>query len=390
MKTTFPPDFRWGASTSAHQTEGNNTNSDWWQLEHLAETFVNQPSGDACDSYHRWPEDLELLADAGLNAYRFSIEWARVEPAPGAFSTAELAHYRRMIDAAIKLGLTPLVTLHHFTNPAWLAAMGGWTHPDAPTLFARYCRQVAPILAGVEHVCLINEPNMVALFPTMMAQGAAALTQEVPGCDQAVSAGLIAGHDAAFAALRPLLPAAKLGWSIAAQTYHPLPGAEALTAEYQRNSEDVFYAAASGDDWIGVQAYTCRRMKAEGGRLLPAPREGSRRTLTGWENYPAALGECVRRVLALTGLPIIVTENGIATADDAERIEYTAAALAGLGAAMADGVPVGGYFHWSLLDNYEWGSYAPTFGLARTDPQTFARIPKPSLHWLGQQARQSA
>jgi beta-glucosidase len=184
-----------------------------------------------------------------------------------------------------------------------------------------------------------------------------------------------------------LLPEAKLGWSIASQTYHPEPGAEDLTAKYQRVSEDVFYDAASGDDWIGVQAYTCRRLKVEDGALRPAPRPGSERTLTDWEYYPEALQECVRRVSSMTGLPILVTENGIATSDDARRVAYTATALTGLAKALEGGIDVRGYYHWSLLDNYEWGSFDPAFGLVAVDRITFARTPKPSLAWLGAVAR---
>jgi beta-glucosidase len=375
----------WGASTSAHQIEGGNVASDWWHLEHMPGTFVAEPSGDACDSYHRWREDMALLAGAGFDAYRFSVEWARVEPAPGAFSQAQLDHYRAMVETALELGLRPLVTLHHFTNPAWVAALGGWAHPDVPQLFARYVATVAPILDGVSHICLINEPNMVALFPVMQQEGGleATLGKALPDIDGPTAQGLVAGHDAARAVLRNALPDAKLGWSVAAQTYHPAPGAEELAAAYQARSEDLFYDAAAGDDWIGVQAYTCRRVKAVGGELVPDPRPDVRRTITGWEYYPAALAECVRRVGALTGLPVVVTENGIATADDAERIAYTEAALDGLVAAMADGCDVRGYFHWSLLDNYEWGSFGPTFGLVAVDRQTFVRTPKPSLAWLG-------
>jgi beta-glucosidase len=310
--------------------------------------------------------------------------WARLEPSPGCFSAAQLAYYGELIDTALSRGLTPMVTLHHFTNPNWLGQMGGRAHPETPGLFARYCAYVAPILRRVPFICLIKEPNMVALFPTLMVEGFAAA---VPDIDHTAAAGLIAGHDAARAALRPLLPDARLGWSIAAQTYHPEPGAEALTERYQRDSEDLFYDAAAGDDWIGVQAYTCRRLKVEDGALRPTPRADVRRTLTGWEYYPAALDECVRRVHRLTGLPLIVTENGLATADDTERIAYTSEALTGLATTMADGVPVEGYFHWSLLDNYEWGTYEPTFGLVAVDRTTFARTPKPSLAWLGRLAQ---
>ena len=388
--TIYPEGFMWGASTSAHQIEGNNVASDRWHLENLPDSSSPERSGDACDSYHRWREDLALLADAGLNSYRFSIEWARIEPAPGAFSNAQLAYYRTIIETALKLGVRPLVTLHHFTNPAWLGALGGWAHPETPERFAAYAERASSILWGVEHVCLINEPNMVALIPAMTAAGGIeGLLRSIPEVEPVTTRGLIAGHDAARAVLRDKLPAAALGWSVASQTFHAAPGAEALAAAYQRANEDVFYEAAAGDDWVGVQSYTRWRVKARDGVMVPDRHPEAKRTLSGWECYPPALGECVRRVCAITGLPIIVTENGIATADDAERVAYTEGALDSLAAAMSDGIDVRGYFHWSLLDNYEWGSFAPTFGLVAVDRTTFIRTPKPSLRWLGQRAQGS-
>lgn len=153
----FPDGFLWGAATAAHQIEGNNVNSDWWHREH-------QPHGDACDSFHRWPEAMDLLAELGFTDYRFSIEWARIEPAPGRFSKAEIAYYRRMVDGALERGLRPMVTLHPFTVPQWFAERGSWTAESAIDLLERYVQATAPIIAtGVRHVCTINEPNMIAL-----------------------------------------------------------------------------------------------------------------------------------------------------------------------------------------------------------------------------------
>ena len=163
---TFPEGFLWGASTAAHQIEGNNVNSDWWQREHghLSGAPVESPSGDAADSYHRYREDMKLLADAGLNSYRFSIEWARIEPEEGAVSRALLDHYRRMVDTANELGLVPMVTLHHFTNPIWFARDGGWKNPASVDRFARYIEHALPVLEDVDLVCTINEPNMMAVL----------------------------------------------------------------------------------------------------------------------------------------------------------------------------------------------------------------------------------
>ena len=163
--TTFPDGFLWGASTAPHQIEGNNVNSDWWAREQQMPGM--ELSGDACDSYHRYGEDITLLADAGLDAYRFGIEWARIEPIPGRFSRAELAHYRRMIDTCLARGITPVVTLQHFTTPQWFAAAGGWEAPDA-SRFVAYVTEATAILEGVEWVATMNEPNMQAAIMTAM------------------------------------------------------------------------------------------------------------------------------------------------------------------------------------------------------------------------------
>jgi beta-glucosidase len=378
----FPPGFLWGASTSAHQVEGNNTSSDLWAVENRPGTPLRERSGDACDSLHRWPEDLELVARLGLNAYRFSIEWARIEPEYGQPSRAMLAHYRRLITGCLDRSITPVVTLHHFTCPRWFTERGGWTAPDAPALFAAYARTVAPILTGVPWICTINEPNMVAILGRVLAGQvpAESLAAGLPEPDPAVAAGLIRAHQAARAELAAV-SGAQTGWTVANLNAQPADGADDAAAWWRDLREDQFLAAAAGDDFIGVQAYT-RTMVGPDGQV----RQGAdvRRTLTGWEFYPEALAEAVRHTAAvLSGVPILVTENGIATTDDAERIEYVIGAITGLHRAISDGVDVRGYLHWSLLDNYEWGSYRPTFGLVSVDRETFARTVKRSARWLG-------
>ncbi|GAA1536431.1 GH1 family beta-glucosidase [Actinomadura kijaniata] len=387
----LPADFLWGASTAAHQIEGGNTNSDWWALEHgdLGSSHIKEPSGDACDSYHRWREDMDLLAGLGFTDYRFSVEWARVEPAPGEFSAAAIAHYRRMVEGALERGLRPMVTLHHFTCPRWFAARGGWAADDSAELFARYVRAAAPVFQdGVAHVCTINEPNIVAVMAatrSLLEGGGAIPAVGMPLPDAAVTEALARAHRAATAAVKETAPHVRTGWSVANQVYQALPGAEDVAAALRHPHEDVFLEAARRDDWIGVQSYTRNLIGPDG--PLPVP-EDAERTLTGWEYYPEALGHALRHTAAtVPGVPLIVTENGIATDDDARRVAYTTGALAALRSAMEDGVDVRGYFHWSALDNYEWGSYAPTFGLIAVDRRTFARTPKPSAAWLGAFAR---
>lgn len=383
MSAPPPTTFLWGASTAAHQTEGGNVNSDWWVRENAVDPgHVSEPSNDAADSYHRYPEDMALLAGAGLNAYRFSVEWARIQPEPGLVSRAQLAHYRRMVDTARGLGLEPVVTLHHFTNPRWFAERGAWRAPDAVQLFAAYVEIVAPILDDVSVVCTINEPNMAAI---LAAENAVESLQAgvLPPGDQQVSATLAAAHLAARDVLRGT--GHQVGWSVANQVFQAEPGAERVAKEHAYWREDFFLDVARDDDWLGVQSYTRTVIGPDGPRQPPQEAE---RTLTGWEYYPPALEHAARHASERShGTPLYVTENGIATADDSRRIDYTTGALEGLQRAMDDGVDVRGYLHWSALDNYEWGSYRPTFGLISFDDQTFVRTPKPSLGWLGEVAR---
>ncbi|MEU0740799.1 family 1 glycosylhydrolase [Streptomyces sp. NPDC006134] len=401
----LPDGFLMGASTSAHQVEGNNVSSDWWALENRPGSFVAERSGDAADSFHRWPEDMDLLSGLGFNAYRFGIEWARIEPERGQVSRAAVAHYRAMVRGALERGLTPVVTLHHFTSPRWFSELGGWTSPESDELFAAYARTAAEILReGVRYVATINEPNMIALMHTLVrravrdtgggdgspagghGEGAAALGPGAVEPDAEVTRALIRAHRAASAALKEAGPGLRVGWTVANQVYQAEPGAEEVAAAYARPREDVFLEAAREDDWIGVQAYTRHRIGPDG--PLPVP-EGAATTLTGWEVYPEALGEAIRHTAGVVGphVPVLVTENGIATDDDGLRITYTTGALASLASALRDGVDVRGYLHWSALDNYEWGSYRPRFGLISVDPHTFAREPKESARWLGALAR---
>lgn len=388
----FPDGFLWGAATAAHQTEGNNVGSDLWWVENQPGSRLAERSGDACDSYHRWAEDLDLVAGAGFTAYRFGIEWARIEPTPGHVSAAQLAHYRSMIDGCRSRGITPVVTLHHFTNPMWFAASGGWTGPDAVATFAGYVESVLPILDGVEWVCTINEPNLYSMMLSALRRPGEsgdverpAVAGLLPAPADDVSEAIIAAHHAARKVLSAV-PGLRSGWTIANQNFQPATDADAdlaATRAWSWPREDRFIEAARQDDFVGVQAYTRALIGADGPVDAAAH---LRRTQMGWEFYPDAVGAAVRHTASIVDVPIVVTENGIATADDTERIEYTSGALSGLAAAIADGVDVRGYLHWSLLDNYEWGSYRPTFGLVAVDRTTFVRTPKPSLAWLGERA----
>ncbi|HKU11576.1 MAG TPA: family 1 glycosylhydrolase [Sinomonas sp.] len=402
---SFPPGFLWGASTAPHQIEGNNLNSDWWVQEQTVPGM--EPSGDAIDSYHRYREDMQLLAGAGLNSYRFGIEWARIEPLPGRFSRAELAHYRRMIETAFELGITPVVTLSHFTTPRWFAEEGGWLGDRAVERFAAYVAEATSILGGVEWVATMNEPNMLAMMVTMrrmMTMGPQPQEEQapeewqsptvdqdprpqLPPPDPEIGARLVEAHHAAREIIRERT-GAKVGWTVANRAFVARPGAEAKKRELEHVWEDLYLEGSAGDDFVGVQSYSSQWVGQDG--IEPHPQSPDN-TLVGTAYRPDAIGIALRHTAEVTGgLPILITENGIATGDDARRIAYTSEALRHVSEAVDDGIDVRGYLHWSLLDNYEWGHWEPTFGLISVDRETFARTPKPSLAWLGSVARAGA
>jgi beta-glucosidase len=419
-RLTFPEGFLWGSAGSAHQTEGDNTASDWWAYEHAPDTGAAEPSGIACDSYHRFAEDWRLVASSGQNAVRFSVEWARIEPRPGEVATEELDHYREVIGAARDLGLEPCVTLHHFTNPAWFAAGGGWAAEDAPAAFARYVRVVAGALGDLlTWVGTINEPSVVALLGHYF--GVFPPRRRDLGLAHRVTVNLLRAHAAAVRELRAAT-AARVGLPLSVLEFAPVEASVAA-----RRARDYVHhwwvgvwldalrtgrlsglevpeervPGLGGDDWVGVQYYTrfpvwpgaegpARARLPGGGRGARAPSEplAGRVTQMGWAWHPAGFGAVLDEVAEATGLPILVTENGIATLDDAERIEFVRLHLAELHAAIARRRDVRGYFYWSTLDNFEWNEgYRPRFGLVAVDRRTLERQPKPSLAWYGAVAR---
>jgi beta-glucosidase len=383
----FPDGFLWGAATAAHQVEGGNVNNDHWELEHLPHSPFGEPSGDACDSYHRWREDMDLVAGAGLNSYRFSLEWSRIEPEEGEFSRAALDHYRRMVDGARERGLAPIVTLVHFTMPRWLMHDGGWTGPKTGDRIARFAEFALPALRDAEYAATINEPNLMAAQPVL---GAMAMRGEpihgLPRPDQQVADALLGLHHRAREVFRGA--GLRTGMTLIGRENIAEDGGEDRMRAERAAFEDQFLQAAAGDDFLGLQVYTCARFGPDG-LMPPAP---ELQTLAhGMERRPEALGAAVTYAAeVLPDVPLLVTENGIATADDEDRIRFTEDALRGLSHAIDGGADVRGYVHWSLLDNFEWMlGYRPTFGLVSVDRETFARTPKPSLVWLGEVARRN-
>ena len=426
---SVPKGFFIGAATAAHQVEGNNIHSDYWAQELLPHTSFTEPSGLTCDHYNRYEEDIRLLAEAGLNAYRFSIEWARIEPEEGQFDEREIEHYRAVIACCKQNGVEPIVTLMHFTSPVWLIRQGGWEAESTVEYFRRYAAYVTEKLgAELRYICTINEANMglqlaaIAKRFQLMAQQAAAKAKSAEGTVQvgmnfekmmenmkfaAMENAQIFGtpqpqifvssrtpegdalvfraHREAKEAIKALYPDMQVGITLSMHDLQALPGGEKFAEDAWDEEFRHYLPYIRDDDFLGVQNYTRTQYGPQG--QLPCP-EGAELTQMDYEFYPEALEQVIRRVHEDFKGNLIVTENGVAVSDDSRRVEFIRRALQGVENCLRDGIPVKGYCHWSLMDNFEWQKgYSMTFGLIAVDRETQKRTPKPSLAFLGSFAR---
>jgi len=428
----FAKGFLIGASTAAHQVEGNNIHSDYWAQELMPHTSFTEPSGIACDHYNRYEEDIKMMAEAGLNAYRFSIEWARIEPEEGKFDEAEIEHYRKVIACCKENGVEPLVTLMHFTSPVWLIRKGGWEVGSTIEDFARYTRYVIEQLGSeLNYVCTINEANMglqlatiakrFQLMAEQAAKAAAAAGRDAEGTVQVgmnfakmmenrkyaamenaeifgtpepqvfVSSRTPEGdalvfraHQAAKKVIKELYPNIKVGITLSMHDLQALEGGDSFAKAAWDEEFRHYLPFIEGDDFLGVQNYTRTQYGAQG--QLPAP-EGAELTQMEYEFYPEALEHVIRKVHEDFKGDLIVTENGVAISDDTRRVEFIRRALEGVENCINDGIPVKGYCYWSLMDNFEWQKgFSMTFGLIAVDRTTQKRTPKESLKFLGNYA----
>ena len=422
----FPKGFFIGAATAAHQVEGNNIHSDYWAQELLPHSSFTEPSGIACDHYNRYEEDIRLLAEAGLNAYRFSVEWARIEPEEGEFDASEIEHYRRVIACCRANGVEPIMTLMHFTSPVWLIRKGGWEAESTVEYFRRYAAYVTEKLGSELHyICTINEANMGLQLATiskrfqLMAQQAAKNAKSAEGTVQvgmnfekmmenmkysaAENAGVFGtpqpqifvssrtpegdalvfrAHQAAKTAIKTLYPNIQVGITLSVHDCQALPGGESFAEAAWEEEFRHYLPYIRDDDFLGVQNYTRTLYGPQG--QLPAP-EGAELTQMDYEFYPEALEHVIRKVHDDFKGNLIVTENGVAISDDNRRVEFIRRALCGVENCVDDGIPVKGYCYWSLMDNFEWQKgFSMTFGLIAVDRTTLKRTPKKSLSVLGQ------
>lgn len=434
----FSKDFFIGAATAAHQVEGNNIHNDYWAMEHMKHTNFNEPSLDAVDHYNRYEEDIKMLAAAGLNAYRFSIEWARVEPEQGNFDAQEIEHYRKVLLCCRENGVEPIVTMMHFTSPIWVIKNGGWESEATIEAFANYCRHIAEELGDLmKYVVTINEANMgiqvAAIAERYKRQVMEKMKnknknkskeESLEGTAQVgmnfnkmlknmfwqkfenkkvfgtknpqnfVSARTKEGdilvmraHQAAKKAMKDVNPSLQIGLSLSLHDIQTVEGGAEVAAKEWDDEFTHYISYLKDDDFFGLQNYSRSLIGANG--ICPVP-EGAETTQMDYEYYPQALGNVIRRVnkefeqAGIKNMPIMVTENGIATADDTRRVAFIDEATSGVAQCIRDGIPVIGYCYWSLMDNFEWQKgFSMTFGLIAVDRSNMKRTQKPSLAFLG-------
>ncbi|NUR42358.1 MAG: glycoside hydrolase family 1 protein [Streptomyces sp.] len=393
----LPDTFLWGVATAGHQNEGDNSASDTWFLEHTTPSLFREPSGPACRGYQHWAADLDLAAGLGLNAFRFSVEWARVEPERGVVDPDALDHYERRVDGCLERGLAPLVTFNHFTAPHWFAADGSWTAADAPARFAEQCdRVMARFGDRIAYAVTLNEPNLEQLLQAgakLPPEAEAVKLQMLAAAARAAGSGTYASanvipadrqdefqaafthaHRAAREAIKARRGDLPVGVSIAIADEIALPGGEERRDAKRAAVYDHWLREARDDDFIGVQNYE-RIVHGPDGEVAV---EGERNGM-GTVIAPGSLAGAVRYAHEVSQVPVLVTEHGIQTPDDTQRAAFVPAAVEELAAQVDAGTPVLGYCHWTLLDNFEWiFGYGAQLGLHTVDRDTFERRAKPS------------
>lgn len=384
----FPKSFYWGAATSAYQVEGDAVNADWWHWEQQG--GGTESSGAACRHYEMFCADFDLAQELGHNAHRFSLEWSRIEPQEGVFSTPALEHYRQVVRALRERHLEPVVTLWHFTLPQWLAAQGGWFAPRARFYFLRFIENVLPVLGHQVRVWItINEPLVYAYFGYLKG------TWPPQICSLPRAWALINQLARAHVSAYRLIHAWYRDQGLSSPRVSIAKNCQAFTActgRWQdrlavklRNSLFNLYilnilVRKKSLDFIGVNYYTRHLIDTRAwtfeemvNNVCTNHHDTLPKNSLGWEIYPQGIFD-VLSGLKKYRLPVFILENGICTADDNQRWEYIREHLKFVHRAIEAGLPVLGYVYWSLIDNFEWDKgFAPRFGLIEVDYQTYKR-----------------
>jgi beta-glucosidase len=389
----FPKDFFWGAATSSHQVEGLNIHNDWWEWEKAA--GLKDPSGEACRSYELFKEDFDLAASLNHNSHRLSIEWSRIEPQEGEFSSQELGHYREVILSLRERQLEPIVTLHHFTNPAWFAHAGGWVNKKSTFYFLRYVKQVLGALSDqVRYWVTINEPLVYIYYSYIL--GTWPPQQKSIFKAKLVTDHLVDAHIKAYRFIHRVYKERNLS--------RPMVSIAKNVQAFEtcRNTRRNNFAVYLRDrlynlelikkltyhrslDYLGINYYSRNLVDARSWRLTHLLNDACqdncstlKKNSLGWDVYPQGLYSLLLEFRRFR-LPVFILENGICTDDDGLRWEFIQGHLKSLAMAMEKGVRCLGYIYWSLIDNYEWDKgFAPRFGLIEVDYHTYKRTVRES------------
>jgi beta-glucosidase len=405
----FGKDFLWGSATASHQIEGNCTNNNWYQFESAVDAqgkpriLNGQKAGLCCDGWNLYKEDVQLMKALSLNAYRFSVEWSKIEPKQGEFDQSALDHYEKEVDEMLANGIEPMITLHHFSNPIWFEDKGAFLQDDSPEIFTRFVERVVNKLGPkVKFWCTINEPAIYAVLGYFNAEFPPALNDAVKAAR--VFRNMLLAHTAAYNAVKKIRPDAQVGLVVHVALFDPpnqwslvdlliarmlnnnmnnshfdylvngkfdfnIPGM--VSEKYRGGQKDAF-------DFIGLNYYTnhfrvfkpfAKEQFTEITRATP-----DKLTDMGWAIYPEGMYRSLKLIGTYTSKPIYIAENGIADRGDTKRAKYIEDHLLVINKAIADGMNVKGYFYWSLMDNFEWAhGFDKGFGLYSVDLATRKR-----------------
>ncbi len=397
----FPRGFLWGTATAAHQVEGNNTNNNWWAWEQQDGRIRNgDKSGLACDWWGgRWKEDMDRAAETGQNAHRFSIEWSRIQPKPDQWDESAIEHYRAMLRGMQQRGIMPMVTLHHFSNPIWLEEMGGWENDDTPQKFAVFTRKAVEALKEyVSTWVTINEPNVFAY--SAYSEGVFPPGKKDMGACFHVMVNLVRAHAMAYKVIHEVQPEARVGLSMHYRSLFPATSSplDKFVAGIQSAIFNDLFPSAAVDgkvkflyrtvnipeavhtqDFLGVNYYSRDRVSFDITRFaalfgrMQYPKDADLSGTGFIANEPEGFNEALKWGLKYH-VPMIVTENGVEDHEDKMRPRYIAQHIQQMWRAVNFNWPVKGYFHWSLVDNFEWErGWSQRFGLWGLDVETQAR-----------------
>ncbi|HLJ85331.1 MAG TPA: family 1 glycosylhydrolase [Candidatus Angelobacter sp.] len=407
----FPEGFLWGISTSAYQFEGHNYNSQWAHWEQKGGIKSRERSGRASNWWEQAERDFDLARELGVNALRLSVEWSRIEPRPGDWDLIALQRYQSMVQGLQKRGILPIVSLHHFTHPYWFEEMGGFLSDDAPRFFERFTRRILRALGGLcKHWVTFNEPNVFCTLAYLFEEFPPGKRGDIRSAAQAM-VNIARSHVRAYDAIHEVQRDASVGWTTNYVVFQPArPGflQDRFAANLQHRLFNMSFAhlvakgtlpfplnlfgrskEAMGEcDFVGLNVYS--RAHVQFKKHLPAQLfghifipddapQGDKGLYNPYgEAYPQGIAEAVER-LHQPGKPVYILENGVPDRDDRIRPWLITTAVEELHQLIQRGYDVRGYFHWSLVDNFEWSEgWTLRFGLVSLDPETQQRTPRPS------------